>query len=212
MKQFLLSNNSDELLIFFCGWGLDEKPFREFNSNCDVLFLYNYSNLELNFDFSKYSKIGLLAYSYGVFMSSLFKENLPKIDYSIAINGTLKPIDDEFGIPKKIFELTLENMSLETALKFRKRLFNKDEDFQKFNANLPHRLIEDSLAELEFIKKCAHDFPNQDFKFDKVIISSEDKIYPTKAQRAFWANHENLKEIKTGHFPFYQFESFHDTI
>ncbi|MEG1965493.1 MAG: DUF452 family protein [Oscillospiraceae bacterium] len=212
MQKYFLDKNSDELLIFFCGWGLDEIPFKGYIAECDVLFLFNYSNLNLDFDFSKYSKITLLAYSYGVFMSGLFKDKLPKIDCSIALNGTLKAIDDEFGIPEKIFALTLENMNLETALKFRRKLFNKEEDYQKFNKNLPNRLLEDSLAELDFIKKCAQEYKKIDFDFDKVIIASDDKIYPTKSQRAFWKNHKNIKELNSGHFPFYLFKGFQDII
>lgn len=194
---------------------MDQIPFETVKSSCDVLFLYNYSDFNLDFDFSKYSCINLLAYSYGVFMSSFYKDKLPNINHATALNGTLIPIDNTWGIPQKIFALTLENMTLDTALKFRKKLFNNDQDFQKFNKNLPNRPLDNSIAELEFIKQCAKNKPNMTLDFDKIIISTQDKIFPTKSQRAFWADltkHQNIKEIESGHFPFYQFESFQDII
>lgn len=210
MKQFFLDKSSDELIVFFCGWGMDERPFSFFKTNRDVLFLYDYENIDIDFDFSKYSKKYLVAFSYGVFMSALC--NLPDFDLKIAINGTLKPIDKEYGIPQKIFELTLNNMTLETAVKFRRSLFLSEEDFQKFNKNLPVRSLESSLHELDCIKKAAFDSKNLTMDFDKIIVSKFDKIFPTKNQLNFWGEDKNIIQINAGHFLFYNFESFEDII
>lgn len=54
MKRYLVNKNSDNLLIFFTGWGCDEFEFEHLESNSDVLILYNYSDLNLDFDFSQY--------------------------------------------------------------------------------------------------------------------------------------------------------------
>ncbi|MDD3593043.1 MAG: DUF452 family protein [Candidatus Gastranaerophilales bacterium] len=210
MKQFFSDKDSDELIVFFCGWGMDERPFSLFQTNKDVLFLYDYENADINFDFSKYSKKYLIAFSYGVFMSALC--NLPDFDLKIAINGTLKPIDKTYGIPPKIFELTLNNMTLETAVKFRRSLFRNEEDFQNFNKNLPVRSLESSLNELDCIKKAAFSNQNLTTGFDKIIVSKFDKIFPTKNQLNFWGENENIVQINAGHFLFYNFKSFEDII
>ena len=41
----------------------------------------------------------------GVMISSIFGLKLGKLDKKIAINGTIKPIDDNFGIFKKILHI-----------------------------------------------------------------------------------------------------------
>ena len=43
-----------------------------------------------------------------------------------AVNGTLCALGD-YGVPEKMFSLTLENMTMGTAVKFRERLFIKKE-------------------------------------------------------------------------------------
>lgn len=54
MKRYLVNKNSDNLLIFFTCWGCDEFEFEHLESNSDVLILYNYFDLNLDFDFSQY--------------------------------------------------------------------------------------------------------------------------------------------------------------
>ena len=54
MKPFLINKNSENLLIFFTGWGCDESEFEHLKADSDVLILYDYSDLSLYFDFSKY--------------------------------------------------------------------------------------------------------------------------------------------------------------
>lgn len=68
MKQYLINNISDSLLIFFTGWGCDEYEFKHLKSSSDVLVLYDYSDLDLNFDFSKYKNFDLIAFSAGVLL------------------------------------------------------------------------------------------------------------------------------------------------
>lgn len=213
MKQYFVNNHSDTLVLFFCGWGMDEKPFKPLKTKYDLLLLYNYSELSLDFDFSKYKDIHLISYSYGVFVGAMLGKNIPlqKLKSKTAINGTLKPIDNNYGIPDKIFDITLNNMTLETAIKFRERLFNNKEHFHVFNKNLPNRELEDSLNELAQLKNY---FKNDvDYDYDKVYIAAEDKIIPTKNQKKYWMtlkNHQNIKIIQGGHFPFYNYEYIED--
>lgn len=207
MKQYFLDNKSNTLILFFCGWGMDEKPFKPLKIKYDMLLLYNYSDLSLNFDFSKYKNIHLLSYSYGVFVAAMLDKKLPQLTTKTALNGTLKPIDNSYGIPEKIFNLTMENMTLETAVKFRERLFNNDEQLQIFNKHLPLRELDDSLFELTQLKKY---FQNEVYcSYDRVLIGEEDKIIPYKNQKRYWVElikHADVKIIKGGHFPFYNYE------
>ena len=71
MKQYLINNNSNNLLVFFTGWGCDESEFEHLQANSDVLLLFDYTDLTIDFDFSKYKNIDLIAYSAGVFIASV---------------------------------------------------------------------------------------------------------------------------------------------
>lgn len=212
MQTVFENNNSDKLILFFSGWGMDEKPFKAMKkSGYDILHVFNYSELELDFDFSKYKKIVLISFSYGVFMAGYLQEVLPKLDLKIAVNGTLKPIDDEFGIPEKVFDLTLSKIDETNFLKFRRRLFNSNEDYNLFNKYQPSRTLEDSMLELSRLQSYSRG-KDVDFAYDKVLISSADKIIPSKNQMSFWKNHKHLKIVDKGHFSFYKFDSIDDII
>ena len=50
MQKYLINKNSDNLIIFYTGWGCDEHEFAHVDSDSDILILYNYSDLELDFD------------------------------------------------------------------------------------------------------------------------------------------------------------------
>lgn len=201
-------NNSDELILLFNGWGMDEKPFEPVKSDCDILFVSDYSDLNFpDFDFSKYNKIYLIAFSAGVMMTSYLQNKLPKFDLKIAINGTLNLMDEKEGIPKDVF-FEMENITLENALNFRKKLFDSDEDYNLFNKYQPSRDLESSLEELKALKK----IPSRPFEFDKVIISKQDKIIPLENQLKAWKDHKNVKMTDGGHIPFYKFQNFSEII
>ncbi len=78
MQTFFQDNNSDELILLFNGWGMDEKPFLPLTSSRDILFVSDYSNFDFspNIDFSDYKKIFLITFSAGTFMTAFLKDNL----------------------------------------------------------------------------------------------------------------------------------------
>ena len=66
MKLVKIDNRSSSLIIFFAGWGCDENQFTNLRDREDVLILYDYRDLDLDFDFSPYRQVDVLAYSAGV--------------------------------------------------------------------------------------------------------------------------------------------------
>ena len=159
-----------------------------------------------------YKKITLIAFSYGVFMAGFLKDILPECDFKIAVNGTLKPVDEKLGIPEKILTQTLENMTANTAYKFREKLFDNKDHLFTFNQNLPVRDIENSLAELSALKKYFFENREVDFEYDRVLIGNNDKIIPVKNQKNYWHAHKNQHIIKGGHFLFYNFDDLCELI
>ena len=195
---------------------MDENPFSILKSNCDILFVYDYKTPDFGeFDFSKYEDIKLLAFSYGVYASSIAQ--LPKdlvLSSAVAVSGTLIPVDDVYGVPFRQFELT-EKMNSETIVKFRERLFGGKKGkahFEIFENNLPNRSATSCTEELIGMKKYVPLIPANKCIFSKVIVTTHDRCIPSKNQMNFWKkiNFSNIIEFEAGHFPFYNYRTFEE--
>lgn len=214
--HWLNKQNNTELIVFFTGWSFDEKPFEFLDcGSADVLFVYDYneiSALEKEI-FAKYTKKTLLTWSMGVFAAYLLKDRFKDFDKKIAINGTPFPVDDEFGIPQKPFLLTLRHAKTGLEGKFYQNIFEKEEEFEKYSKTPVSRSIENRVEELkslyEKIKSTKFDYENF---YDFSLISTNDKIIPTKNQINFWQNRAPYKILESGHFPFYNFKSWDEII
>ena len=122
--KWLNLKKNREVIIFFNGWGMDESVMKHLNyGSYDVLMFYDYNTLDTDFDFKsleKYEKKYLIAWSMGVMTASLFDINY---DRKIAINGTLKPIDNNYGIPERIYDLTIRGFNEKGRERFIKSMF-----------------------------------------------------------------------------------------
>ena len=200
--KWLNKGINNKLILFFNGWGMDECVVKHLDAdNYDVLMFYDYNTLETDFDFESlniYPQKYLIAWSMGVMCATLF--NINYVSKS-AINGTLKPIDDKFGIPKRIYDLTLKGFSTKGAERFIKNMYNENCELPT-----PNRDFENQKSELEAL---THYKANESFKYDKIILSSDDKIIPTKNQSAFWNIESN---INSGHAPFNLFKKWSELL
>lgn len=215
--QYHWLNKKDEnkkLLIFFCGWSFDFKPFEWLACNdYDVLMLYDYNDLSIQIEILGYKEYFLVTWSMGVFVAYLLKEKLPEFKEKIAINGTPFPVDNEKGIPIKTFDLTLKYVETGLQGKFQRNLFKTEEDFQKYLQNPVAREISNQASELVSLKKLI-DETDVDYKkyYNRAIISDTDKIIPTRNQHNCWDNVCPVVVLNSGHFPFYDFESWNDIL
>lgn len=190
MKHYLINKNSDELLLFFTGWGCDEYEFEHLQSEFDVLLLYDYSDLNFNFDFSKYKKINLIAFSAGVFVASIFDFNcfkIHKIDKKIAISGNPYLFDERLGLSEEIQEL-LYNVNENNADEFaRNYLIKTDEEWEKFHHS--KRTIESCKIEFNNLKEL-YKINKQNIKdiFNEAIFGEDDPIFNVSSQKEYYQN------------------------
>ena len=205
MKLCHINHDKTKLIIFFGGFYTDENCFCDFDcGESDILFVYDYSEINPDifddFDFTPYVKINLIAYSYGVWACGLIKNELPEINNSVAICGTFMPVDDNYGVPKRVFDIMLNALSETTLEDFERKMFH-GVDMKK-----SLRTLENLRSELDNIAALAHLKSN--FDFDKVIIARRDRIIPYASQMNFWAQHPNKTIVETGHFPFEELGNF----
>jgi len=218
MKTVWLYNKGRSRLIVFCnGWGMDENPFRSIQSqDYDVLMLYDYLDLDcpLNIEtlFNDYKEVVLIGWSMGVWAGQhLFDKYAGRLSRAIAINGTLAPIDEQFGIPRNIFEQTHIAYGQETSLKFYKRMCRDKTSLSRFIANQPQRSLESRSRELGSLLAYADSIPAEHSIYTEVIVADKDFVIPTKNQLHFW-RHKKVHYVDGYHFLFYYWHSWDELV
>lgn len=227
MKYKWLNNvKNRKIIIFFNGWGMDENVVKHLDcEDYDVLMFYDYNTLDTDFNFESlniYPEKNLIAWSMGVMVGNIISPLTRHFvtpspargeGKAVAINGTLKPIGAEFGIHPKIYDLTIKGFNEKGRDKFVKSMF----DIQPLPLPSPlEREIEEQRSELIALKEICKLTNTPTLKlgekkslYNKVLISDNDKIIPTKSQVAFWGLEPNLK---SGHCPFFEFNKWSELL
>lgn len=192
MKKYLIDNNSDTLLLFFTGWGCDEHEFEHLKSESDVLILYDYTDLNLDFDFSKYKKFNLLAFSAGVFVASILDLN---IEYTkkVAVSGNPFLFDENFGLSKKVQNLLLSITEDNINDFARNYLVKTDDEWKVFHHS--KRTLESCKAEFDSLKEI-YKLNKHNVKdiFDFALFGESDKIFNLSVQKEFYGKRLNAVE------------------
>lgn len=205
MKKYLIHKNSDTLLIFFTGWGCDEYEFEHLEANSDVLLLYDYTDLNLDFDFSKYKNFDLIAFSAGVFVASIMDFDF-EINKKIAIDGNPYLFDDYFGLSNEIQDI-LYNITEENAEEFaRNYLVKTDDEWKNFHPS--KRTLESCQKEFDCLKEIYKN-QKQNIKdiYNFALAGSDDLIFNISAQQEFYGNRLNIIN-NARHNPFFRIKKY----
>ncbi len=212
MQYFYQNHGSKDLIAFFAGWGCDENQFVNLHDKKDVLILYDYQNLGLDFDFSKYENIYIIAYSAGVFVASVMAKFIKNVRLKVAVCGNPYLFDETLGIDKKTIEV-FKNITLDNYLEFRRKyMVFSDEEYEKYNKLQSLRTIESCESELKALQEMYAKQKDQiDPVFDKAIVAENDLIFKLESQKGFYQ--EKLKVIQNAkHHIFFKFNGFEDLL
>ncbi len=192
---------NSNLIIFFSGWSCERKQFLSLLNfdNYDVVILSDYTKIEqLSFDYNCYGRVVVIAWSFGVYVASLF--NLPESWLKIAINGTPLPINDEYGIPKKAFEVTLSSITTYGIAKFNKRI-SRGVASEFIPTTRDKSSITEELQSL--YESSCNSIPNT-HNWEYAIISTNDLIFPTVNLLKYWNKRATFEPIliEAPHYPF----------
>lgn len=208
--KWLNKNNNNKLILFFNGWAMNETAVSNMAfDDFDVLMFFDYRKVDFDFsifDFNKYDEKYLICWSMGGFVANLFKNELKNFDKKIAINSTNKLIDNNYGIPDKIYRATAKFLNEQNCDKFIKNMFQNGKLNPQIKITRPIEELREELFEIQKINL------DSELKFDKVIISKDDKIIPTKNQLAFWENKADIELINSTHCPFENYKSWKELI
>lgn len=206
-----------QLIIFCNGWGMDAAPFLPLGArDYDVLMLFDYRDLTLDCDlatlFRQYHKTLLVSWSMGVWAGQqIFQPWSHCLQGAIAINGTLCPIHDQFGIPVQLYGATLDQFSEATRLKFYRRMCRDRQTFNTFLDNQPQRSVQNQGLELAALQGQVTCHPAETAIYTQVVIADQDLVVPTANQLAFWQGREVCR-IEGPHFPFYGWNTWDELV
>lgn len=204
MKQTFISHRgTDNLLLFFAGWGMDARPFAELDHiGCDCCVCYDYTDLDFDtVPLLGYQSIEVYAWSFGVWAASvvLTATDLP-IRHATAVNGTPCGIDSQRGIDPEIFQATLEHLDPTSLNKFYRRMCNDRETLNRFLDRLPAREITDLRTELEAIGTGIAGLPAPSFRWNRAIVGSKDRIFPPENQLKAWEEICPVTTVDAAHY------------
>ncbi|WP_104696802.1 MULTISPECIES: pimeloyl-ACP methyl esterase BioG family protein [unclassified Helicobacter] len=202
--EILNSLDYQEAIVFFSGFGNPKEFFSHLTKGQKtIVFVSDYQDNSLDLSFLKDKKITLVAWSMGVAIANRFLPNNLEIKKRVAINGTLEGIHPSKGISPAVFRYTIKHFDLE---KFKANLFGDDLP-QAVNFNFHH--LESLIKELENLYNTLTTIPYYPQKWDRAIVSIDDKIFASKNQIRSWETCQIIKK-NAPHFVFLNFKSWDD--
>jgi biotin synthesis protein BioG len=216
-SEWLHRGRGDTLIVFCNGWGMDSHPFSIIpTEKYDVLNVYDfrgYDNLASVLQaMEEYSERILLSWSMGVWAGQLiFSQYEGLFTRTIAINGTICPIHDDFGIPRELFTGTMKAWSDISRSKFYYRVCGNRQLYAAFCEHQPQRSLTDQQQELGYYLDAAECLERDTSIYTEIIISDNDRIVSTDHQRAFWGE-GNVTIVAGSHFLFYNWQSWDDLL
>ncbi|WP_420923813.1 DUF452 family protein [Actinobacillus pleuropneumoniae] len=198
MKTKLVSTQQANLIIYFAGWGTPASVVSHLAlpNGYDLLICYDYQDLNFPaFDFSRYQTVRLVAWSMGVWVA---EKVLPEINLAsaTAINGTLFPKHDLWGIPLQIFDGTLQTLNAENRLKFERRMCGDKQLLNVYLALPEQRSLAEIHHEIEVLNTAIEaNLVTPKLHWTNVIIGEKDRIFSAQNQLAFWQD----KKVRMTH-------------
>ncbi len=189
--EWIKRSGAENLVVFFCGFASDASLLSGLRipADCDLLAFFDYRNFDIpDFDLSGYGRVGVVAWSFGVWVADYFFDILPKPVARIAVAGSPWPVDDKLGIPREYFRRTLENFGPESPEKFMRRICGGTRGLAENSALLSSRGFEELRDELKFLGKSFDSISLAKRHWDCCFASRSDKIFPLPALEAAWGN------------------------
>ncbi len=215
MRYQHITRQQRKLLVYFSGWGtpISIAKSLQLPNDFDLLICYDYRNLHLEFDFSGYQEIYVVAWSLGVWVAERVLQAI-SLTYAVAINGTGMPRDDRCGIPTAVFDGTLSSLSEENLAKFERRMCGKIA-LENYRLLPEQRDFTELKQELAYLSECiTQDTRTGLLVWQKAIIGNKDKIIPTQNQLEYWQNQPQTKIqlIDAEHYLFNHFSGWQELL
>lgn len=212
--EWLCKKDTGRVIVFFNGWGMDAAAVSHLVTDSDVVMFYDYRTLECDVlpSLVKYKEVYIVAWSMGVWAAAHVVPLLGVIPtFSVALNGSESPVDDQYGIPCQVYALTEKGMNERGREKFFSRMLANREELARFKEQKPDRDLEEQCEELVMIRKQS-DWYKKNISWTKIYIGNRDIIFPVKNLQNWWSGKAPITLLECGHYPFYCFRSWEEII
>lgn len=202
MKQAFLNRkyNQGRLILIYAGWGSDMSLYEHINMpGWDTMLCWDYDDFSFDVAMIKdYHTIYLYAWSLGVFAATQSLKDV-RLAKAIAINGTMLPVSDDYGIPIDIYKGTLESLNDRNLVKFQMRMFENSTEYKKYIELLPLKNDIDKLKQQ--LRNVQESLPTkQTMNWTYAFVSRNDRIFPFENQKKAWTGASDIIEIDKPHF------------
>ena len=195
MRRHWLNRDGGPLLtLVFGGWALGPALFAPLTGAKDVLVVDDYRTLDDALpEIGDYDDVRLMAYSFGVATAAHWlAAHTLHCTRMAAVNGTLFPVDVERGIAPETVAATADGLNAASFSRFCRRA-----GAERLVQEIDFGAAADELRAIT-VRGAA-----PDTCFDRVWISDNDRIIPTRAQDAAWAGRDTaIRRIPAAHQPF----------
>jgi len=173
----------------------------------DLLAVCDYTDLQgidaMRAAVAHYPAVELVAWSMGVWAAAtVFGAAGACFDSAVAVNGTGRPIDDEYGIPAGLFQATLQGFSERARDSFFRRMCDGRDACGEFLPHAPLRDVEDQRQELRALARAAGAGVPPPGPFTSAVVGSRDRIMPPESQLRYWQGVIPCRTVKLPHLPF----------
>jgi len=221
-STWIKQEGHQSVLLFFNGWGMDEKIARYLSNNSsddcpyDILHCNDYRDTilpeEVHNQLKNYEQRIVIAWSFGVWVAN--QVGLSNVTKAIALNGTLSPINTFKGIAPPIFQATLDNYDEHNRERFMRRICGGNRGYKAFEPMAPERTVLDQKRELIALQKQVLSGYRNDrsWCYQHVIIGGKDLIFTDTAQQRAWPDTRQTLINDMPHLPFYEFNSWQEIL
>lgn len=197
--ELLRSGESTErLVVYFSGWALGVSSVAHLGQpeSADLLIVWDHRTAALDFDFSPYSQLYLVAWSMGVWSADRFFAERPdlrsKLIHGTALAGTGYPIEERYGIPEAGYLATLEALHTLPRKRFNRRMVG-GKSHRALLAEIEGRTTEELAEELSspynYERERPHPVPKPHVRelWSEAWLAGHDLIVPLSSQQAYWS-------------------------
>jgi biotin synthesis protein BioG len=204
MRTCFLKSKGENLVLFFEGYGQDEKPFAKIAgkmpADSALLCCFDYASSGELPDLASFSKVRIVAWSMGVALAPHYASGLASVVGRIAVNGTMEGIDPKLGIDPEVWDRTAATLDERGAASFRLAMCGRE--FRNYMRSGISRSASSMKSELLWIRSFLKEHaPEQGRFYDKACVADADIVFPPKVQRLSFKRHGvPVQEVEGAHY------------
>ncbi len=204
MQQIWLQRDTahKDLIIYMLGWAATPNAIQHIATpGYDVLACCNYTALTPLHaeDFTRYRRIYLFAWSFGIWVAEQCCKELP-LYRAVALNGTPYPVHPEWGMRLRVVLRSMRAMAKSGA----DNPFAADAEEGRYMpaGPYPDRTAEEKVDELMYLAGLAESNSAAHLHWDKAYIADKDEIFPPARMWAYWQTAGLGTGFDSWHYPF----------